>query len=129
MPRTEVEERNRQIVLEMFEKVLIPMDSSQVDRFIAPDYLQHSSLAEPGVEGLKRWLDHVRVETPDAWQEVKRSFADGDYVITHQHVVPRPGDLGFAVMDIFRLENGLIVEHWDVVQELTPNPPNPNSMF
>jgi len=129
MARTADEEQRRLFVIEMFEKVLMPMDSSQVDRFIAPDYIQHSSLAEPGVDGLKRWLDVVRVESPDAHQEIKRSFVDGDHVITHQHVVRWAGDRGVAVIDIFRIENGLIKEHWDVIQDVPEHPTNPNSMF
>ncbi len=50
-------------------------------------------------------------------------------MITHQHVIRWPGDTGFAVCDIFRIENGKIVEHWDVLQEISPTPVNPNSMF
>ena len=129
MARSEEEEQRRRFVVEMFEKVLMPMDSSQVDHFIAPDYVQHSSLAQPGVDGLKRWLDVVRVESPDARQEIKRSFVDGDHVITHQHVVRWRGDRGVAVIDIFRIEDGLIKEHWDVIQDVPENSPNPNSMF
>lgn len=129
MARTREEEQRRLFVIEMFEKVLMPLDSSQVDRFIAPNYVQHSSLAEPGVDGLKRWLDRMKIESPDARQEIKRSFVDGDHVVTHQHVVRWPGDRGVAVIDIFRIEDGLIVEHWDVIQDVPETTPNPNSMF
>jgi len=129
MARSPQEEANVQLVLDLFHKVLIPMDKTLVDTFIAEDYIQHSSLAEPGREALKRWLDFVRVESPQATQIIHRVFAEDDHVITHQHVIRWPGDQGFAVMDIFRIENGKIVEHWDVVQEITANPVNPNSMF
>ncbi len=129
MARTPTEEANVQLILDLFNKVLIPMDSSLVDQFIAPDYLQHSSLAEPGREALKRWLDFVRVESPQATQKIYRVFAEDDHVITHQHVVRWPGDTGFAVCDIFRNEDGKIVEHWDVLQEIPAAPVNPNSMF
>jgi len=129
MPRSAEEEARRQFVLEMYRNVLIAMDSSAVDRYIAPDYIQHSGLAEPGTAGLKAWLDHVKVESPDARQEIKRSFVDGDHVITHQHVVRWAGDRGVAVIDIFRIENGLIKEHWDVIQDVPEHPTNPNSMF
>src|SRR5512139_2952585 len=129
MARTAEEEQRRLFVIEMFEKVLMPLDSSQVDRFIAPNYVQHSSLAEPGIDGLKRWLDRMKIESPDARQDIKRSFVDGDHVVTHQHVVRWPGDRGVAVIDIFRIEDGLIVEHWDVIQDVPETTPNPNSMF
>jgi len=129
MARTPQEDANAQLVLDLFNKVLIPMDSSLVDDFIAADYLQHSSLAEPGRDALKRWLDFVRVESPQATQKIYRIFAEDDHVITHQHVIRWRGDTGFAVCDIFRIEDGKIVEHWDVLQEIPASPVNPNSMF
>lgn len=129
MPYTEDEKANLALCLGVYENVLIPMDSSRVDAYIAPDYIQHSSLAEPGVPALKAWLDTVRVASPDARQTIHRSFADGDHVIVHVHVVRWPGDPGLAVCDIFRCAGGKIVEHWDVIQELTDHPINPNSMF
>jgi predicted SnoaL-like aldol condensation-catalyzing enzyme len=129
MAYTEDEQTNLELCLGVYREVLIPMDSSRVDDFIAPDYIQHSSLAEPGVPALKKWLDMVRVESPDARQTIHRAFADKDHVIVHVHVVRWPGDPGLAVVDIFRCAGGKIVEHWDVIQELTENPINPNSMF
>lgn len=129
MARTDAEQANHDLVLEMYHKVLIAMDSSAVDRYIAPGYVQHSSLAEPTVEALKGFLDRVRTESPDATQTIHRSFVDGDHVITHTHVVRWPGDPGLAVVDIFRVEDGLIVEHWDVIQDVPEKPVNPNSMF
>jgi predicted SnoaL-like aldol condensation-catalyzing enzyme len=129
MARTPQEEANAQMILDLFNKVLIPMDKTLVDTFIAEDYLQHSSLAEPGRDALKRWLDFVRVESPEATQKIYRIFAEDDHVITHQHVMRWPGDSGFAVMDIFRIADGKVVEHWDVVQEISNAPVNPNSMF
>ena len=129
MTRTPQEEANVQLVRDLFDKVLIPMDKTLVDDFIAPDYLQHSSLAEPGREPLKAWLDFVRKETPQATQKIYRIFAEDDHVVTHQHVTRWPGDPGFAVCDIFRIADGKIVEHWDVLQEIPEKPVNPNSMF
>ena len=129
MPRTAQEQANHDLVTEMYQNVLIAMDSSAVDRYIALSYLQHSSLAEPGVAALKGFLDRVRAESPDARQTIHRSFVEGDHVIVHTHVERWPGDAGLAVVDIFRCEGGLIVEHWDVIQDVPENPVNPNSMF
>lgn len=129
MARTEAEQVNHDLVLEMYNKVLIAMDSSAVDRYIASGYVQHSSLAEPTVEALKAFLDRVRAQSPDARQTIHRSFVDGDHVITHCHVVRWANDPGLAVVDIFRVEDGMIVEHWDVIQEVPEKPVNPYSMF
>lgn len=129
MARGELEKANLAHVLDMYRDVLMALDSSAVDRYIAPDYIQHSSLAPPGVQALKDWLDARAEDSPDAVQTIHRSFADGDHVICHVHVVRWPGDPGFAVVDIFRLEDGMIVEHWDVLQEVPTDPVNPNSLF
>ncbi len=129
MAYTVEESANLKLVRDIYEQVLIPMDRTRVDDFIAPDYIQHSSLAEPGVAALKAWLDMVRVQSPEARQTVHRMFADGDHVTTHVHVVRWPGDPGLAVCDIFRCADGKVVEHWDVIQEIPEDPVNPNSMF
>jgi predicted SnoaL-like aldol condensation-catalyzing enzyme len=129
MARTVQEQANLDHVLAMYNKVLIALDSSRADDFIRPDYIQHSSLAEPGVQALKDWLDARRVDSPDAVQTIHRSFVDGDHVIVHVHVVRWPGDPGIAVVDIFRMEGGKIAEHWDVLQDVPNEPVNTNSMF
>ena len=105
------------------------MDPDKVDRYLPAHYIQHSSLAEPGLEPLKLFLAQVRNESPGARQTIHRAFVDGDHVIVHVQVERWPGDPGLAVVDIFRCENGEIVEHWDVVQEVPANPVNPNGMF
>ena len=129
MSRTALEQANLDLVLAMFAQVLNPMDSSAVDRFIAEDYIQHSQLAEPGREALKGFLDMIRQDTPEAVHDIKRAFVDGDHVVVHYHVRRWPEDTGWAVIDIFRVEDGLIAEHWDVMQDVTPGGPNPNSQF
>ncbi|WDF72111.1 nuclear transport factor 2 family protein [Novosphingobium sp. KACC 22771] len=129
MARSAQEEANLALVVEMYHKVLIAMDSRAVDDYIAPDYVQHSSLAEPGVAALKAFLDKVRAESPDARQTIHRTLVDGDMVAVHVHVERFPGDPGLAVVDIFRVADGMIAEHWDVLQEVPANPVNPHSMF
>jgi len=61
--------------------------------------------------------------------EFKRLVAEGDLVMVHSHLVRQPGDRGMAVMDIFRHQNGRIVEHWDVLQEVPESPANQYTMF
>lgn len=129
MARTPQEQANHDMVIAMYHDVLMALDSSRVDDYIRPDYIQHSSLAEPGVQALKDWLDARRADSPDAVQTIHRSFAEDDHVIVHVHVVRWPGDPGIAVVDIFRCEGGKIAEHWDVLQDMPTDPVNPNSMF
>jgi predicted SnoaL-like aldol condensation-catalyzing enzyme len=129
MPDTPQEAANRRLILDVYEQVLEPLDASRVDRFFAPDYIQHSPLAATGAAGLKSFLEWARVSSPHARHHVKRVFADGDYVIAHVHVVIHPGDRGNAVVDIFRIERGKVAEHWDVAQEIPARSANDNSMF
>ena len=124
-----VEEANRRLVANMYERVLKPLDSSRVDEFFARDYVQHNPLAATGAQGLKDFLDWARARAPAAEHRVKRMFVDGDYVIAHVHVIIIPGDLGNAVVDIFRVAQGRIAEHWDVAQEVPTQSANTNGMF
>ena len=129
MSRTAEEQANLDLVLRLFAEVLNPMDSAAVDRFIGPDYIQHNQGVEPGREPLKAFLDMIRKETPEAVHDVKRAFVDGDHVTVHYHVRRWPGDLGWAVIDIFRVEDGKIAEHWDVMQDVIEGGPNPIGPF
>lgn len=129
MARTAEEQANVDRVVAMYHEVLIAMNPDAVEKHLPPHYIQHSALAPPGLQPLKDFLAHVRVESPDATQTIKRVFAEDDHVILHVHVVRWPGDPGLAVVDMFRCENGEIVEHWDVIQEVPKDPVNSNSMF
>jgi len=126
---TAQEQANLTLVEAMYHDVLKPLDSTHVDRYIAPDYVQHSPLADNGPQPLKDFLDFIKGESPNAVHNVKRLFADGDHVIAHTHVIRYPGDAGLAVVDIYRIENNLIAEHWDVIQEIDPAVANAASMF
>ena len=122
-------ERHRRLVMDVYEKVLKPLDESRVDEFFRPDYIQHNPMARTGAEGLKAFLKWAKSVSPSAEHHVKRLFVDGHFVIAHVHVIVQPGDLGSAVVDIFRIENGMIAEHWDVAQQLTRHSHNENGMF
>ena len=129
MSRTPQEKANHDLVIAMYMHVLIAMNPDKVDTYLSPDYIQHTSLAAPGLDALKAFLAKVRVESPDAVQTIHRSMVDGDLVMVHVHVVRWPGDPGLAVVDIFRCADGMIVEHWDVLQEVPVDSRNSNGMF
>ena len=71
----------------------------------------------------------MREKFPNAHSEIKRVFVDGDYVILHVHAVREPGSRGIAIVDIFRLTDGKITEHWDVHEDILPKAANANGMF
>jgi len=86
-------------------------------------------LAPDGPEGFKRLVALLKEKFPTSRNEIKRVIAEGDLVVLHVHSVREPGQRGRAVVDIFRVENGKIVEHWDVLQDVPEKAANDNTMF
>ncbi|MBR1127232.1 nuclear transport factor 2 family protein [Bradyrhizobium iriomotense] len=123
------EEANRTAVLAFYEKGLNQKDADAAIAYIGNRYVQHNPNAADGPDGFRKFIGFLREKFPNSNSEIKRSFVDGDYVILHVHSVREPGTRGRAIVDIFKLENGKIVEHWDVVQEIPENPANGNTMF
>ncbi len=122
-------EANKKAVVEFYDLAINKKDFEAASKFLGPRYVQHNPRAADGPEGLKAFLAFLREKFPDYHSEIKRVFADGDYVIVHVHNVPTPGSRGNAIIDIFKLENGKVVEHWDVRQEIPEQSANSNTMF
>jgi predicted SnoaL-like aldol condensation-catalyzing enzyme len=122
-------EANKKVVLDFYEKGLNQKDFDAAAKHFGLRYIQHNPGAPDGVEGFKVFIAQRKEKFPNARSEIKRAFAEGDYVILHVHGVREPGERGVAIVDIFRLENGKIVEHWDVVQPIPEKPANNNGMF
>ncbi|HXD14416.1 MAG TPA: nuclear transport factor 2 family protein [Xanthobacteraceae bacterium] len=122
-------EENKKAVTAFYDAAINQKDFEAAAKFIGPRYVQHNPRAADGPEGLKAFLGVLREKFPDYHSEIKRVFADGDYVILHVHNVPMPGARGAAIVDIFKLEGGKIVEHWDVRQEIPEQSANSNTMF
>ncbi|MET3909516.1 putative SnoaL-like aldol condensation-catalyzing enzyme [Bradyrhizobium sp. S3.3.6] len=123
------EEANRKAVLAFYEKGLNQKDVDAALTYVGDRYTQHNPNAADGPEGFRKFIGFLREKFPNSHSEIKRSFVDGDYVILHVHAVREPGTKGNAIVDIFKLDNGKIVEHWDVVQPIPENPANNNTMF
>jgi predicted SnoaL-like aldol condensation-catalyzing enzyme len=122
-------ETNKKIVIDFYEKALNQKDFDAAAKHFGPRYIQHNPGAPDGIDGFKAFIAMRKEKFPNARSEIKRAFADGDYVILHIHSMREPGERGAAVIDIFRLENGKIVEHWDVVQPVPEKAANNNGMF
>ena len=122
-------EENKKAVVEFYDLAINKKDFEAASKFIGSRYVQHNPRAADGPEGLKAFLAFLREKFPDYHSEIKRVFADGDYVIVQVHNVPTPGSRGNAIIDIFKLENGKVVEHWDVRQEIPEQSANTNTMF
>lgn len=123
------EEMNKKNVVEFYEKAINQKDFDGASKYIGSRYTQHNPLAADGPEGLKAFLQFAKEKLPGYHADIRRVLADGDYVILHVHTTRDPQDRGSAVMDIFKLENGKVVEHWDVVQPIPEKAANSNGMF
>jgi predicted SnoaL-like aldol condensation-catalyzing enzyme len=122
-------EENKKTVAAFYDAALNQKDFDAASKYLGDRYTQHNPTAADGPEGLKAFLAFLRDKFPNNHSEIKRIFADGDYVIVHVHAVREPGTRGNAIVDIFKLENGKVVEHWDVVQPIPEKPANNNGMF
>jgi predicted SnoaL-like aldol condensation-catalyzing enzyme len=122
-------EANKKAVVEFYEAGLNKKDFEAASKYFGPKYIQHNPGAQDGIEGFKAFLAFLRDKFPSSHSEIKKVFAEGDYVILHVHAVREPGTRGRAIVDIFRLENGKIVEHWDVAQDIPEKMPHNNGMF
>ena len=123
------QEQNKKAVMEFYDKAINQKDFEAASKYFGSRYTQHNPNAADGPEGLKAFLQFLKEKFPGSRSEIKRVFADGDYVILHVHAVREPGTRGSAIIDIFKLENGKIVEHWDVVQPISEKAANTNGMF
>jgi predicted SnoaL-like aldol condensation-catalyzing enzyme len=121
-------EENKRIAREWHELALHKPEEA-VAKYIGPNYRQHNPGSADGPESLIQTMKWFTQNFPELRMEVKRIIAEGDLVVLHSHLIMKPGDRGSAVVEMFRLENGRIVEHWDVAQEVPEKSANNNTMF
>jgi predicted SnoaL-like aldol condensation-catalyzing enzyme len=99
------------------------------EKYSVPDYIQHNPYAATGAQAAIDFLGPYLEQNPEASTDIKRVIAEGDLVAIHNNPKANPNDRGRAVVDIFRIENGRAVEHWDVVQDIPEKSANDNTMF
>jgi predicted SnoaL-like aldol condensation-catalyzing enzyme len=119
---------NKKLVVDFYRTVFIEKRVVEgFERFVAPEYIQHNPLLATGREPAVKFLS-TRV-TRESVTDIKRVVAEGDLVVLHVHSRTNLSDRGRAVIDIFRVANGKIVEHWDVIQAVPDKSANTNTMF
>jgi predicted SnoaL-like aldol condensation-catalyzing enzyme len=122
-------EANKRTVLEFYHKALNGSDVEAAASYFGPHYIQHNPAIADGIDGFFKFVRQLRQNFPQVRGDIKRVFADGDFVILHVHARRTPEELGLAIIDIFRLEKGKIVEHWDVRQPMPESAAHGNGMF
>ena len=119
------EERNRQLVLRLFHT----SDPQAMIGLMADDYKQHNPTIRDGKAGATEFFTEMFKKYPNSTVKVVHVAADGDLVWVHGHMIRYPNDPGVALVDIFRVKNGKLVEHWDIMQPVPETSANSNSMF
>jgi predicted SnoaL-like aldol condensation-catalyzing enzyme len=100
-----------------------------VAKYIGSRYVQHNPQAPDGPDAFVQFVKGFAEQFPQLHVEVKRVIGEGDLVMTHSLLTTSPEDRGTAAADIFRLEDGKVVEHWDVLQPIPETAANDNTMF
>jgi len=98
-------------------------------KFTGDGFRHHNPYFEGSAEALLAAMEENARQNPSKTLEVKRTIAEGEFVVIHSHVRQKPDDLGAAVVHIFRFEAGRIVELWDLGQPVPEDSPNENGMF
>lgn len=97
--------------------------------YAGPDYRQHNPECADGPEGFVAFVTGFRQRFPQFRLQVRRAVAEGDLVVLHCFAQVAPDHRGTVTADIFRFEQGRIVEHWDVVQHIPEQAANANGMI
>jgi predicted SnoaL-like aldol condensation-catalyzing enzyme len=109
-----VEAKNKALVLEAFDKLFNQRDYAAAERFWSPDYVQHSAHIAPGRDGLFNLTKSI---PPTLKYEPGTIVAEGDIVIVHGRFSGFGQLVNWIAADILRIKDGILVEHWDVIQD------------
>jgi len=107
-------EQNKAVVLEAFDTLFNKRDYAAAERFWSPDYIQHSAHIEPGREGL---FNLIKSLPPTLKYEPGLIIGQGDFVIVHGRFSGFGAMVNWIAADIVRIQDGILVEHWDVIQD------------
>lgn len=100
-----------------------------VKEYVGDKYIQHNPQVGDGADAFIAFVQAFRGQFPKMHLEVKRTITQDDTVVTHSHLVLKPGEPGVAIADFFRFKGDKLVEHWDVIQNIPDDAANSNSMF
>ncbi|WP_331766738.1 ester cyclase [Embleya sp. NBC_00896] len=122
--------RNKQIAQGFFDLAFndkLPVEA--VAKYVGSTYIQHNPQAPDGSEAFIRFVTEFGTEFPELSMDFMRVLAEDDLVVLHSLMRTSPDDRGTALVDIVRIRDGRIVEHWDVIQPIPETSANDNTMF
>ncbi|WP_413532118.1 ester cyclase [Empedobacter brevis] len=121
-------ESNKKVVLDFYQQMFGDKDLTAVDKYIATEYIQHNPEVADGAAAFKKAAESWFKGAPKTKIDVQHIAAEGDLVFLHVKDINPDGSLK-SVIDIFRLKDGKIVEHWDVQQDVPKEAANEHPMF
>jgi predicted SnoaL-like aldol condensation-catalyzing enzyme len=123
-------EQNKQTVVAYLHEALNAKQPAEaVAKHVGPRYIQHNPQAPDGPDAFIAFVQGFTQQFPELHIDIRRVVGEGDLVVTHSLLTTGPADRGTAVVDIFKLENHKIIEHWDVLQPVPDSAANDNTMF
>ncbi|PEC81730.1 pyruvate kinase [Bacillus cereus] len=122
-------EKNKKMVVDFYNEVFNKHNIDIIPKYVSEDYKQHNPFVAYGRKAFMDFFKEDFVKNPNSSAEMKRVVAEGDTVALHVHSRTNSQDKGVAIVDIFRIKDGKIVEHWDVIQEIPNEAANNNTMF
>ena len=126
----QVTAQNKKIAVDFFNMVFQDRKPQQAfDTYSTPEYIQHNELASDGAAPAIKFLNEWFEKNPRASIEIKRVIAEGNLVAIHHHMRKSPEDPGAAAVDMYRVENGKVMEHWDVFQNMPAKSENAHPKF
>ena len=117
------------VVLAFYQKMIGDKDPDAARQFMGEHYVQHSAYARDGFEGVAEFARSFKRDFPNHRYEVKKVIAEGDFVVLHLHGINGMSPHGEQVVDMFRVKDGKVCEHWDVIQPIPGDSSNPNGTF
>lgn len=123
-------EHNKRIVREYYELAFNDKQPAEaVARYVGSEYIQHNPQAPDGADAFVAFVTGFAAQFPDLHVDIRRIVADGDIVVTHGLITTSADDPGTVAADFFRVRDGKIVEHWDVLQPYPESSANDHPMF
>jgi predicted SnoaL-like aldol condensation-catalyzing enzyme len=120
----------KEVVTRFITKLYLDKQAREAfETWVEPGYIQHNPLAKTGRDAAIAFLEPFFQSHPDASYSIKRIIADGNLVAVHSHAKFSADDRGLAIVDILRVANCKIAEHWDVAQPVPEKSANTNGMF
>jgi predicted SnoaL-like aldol condensation-catalyzing enzyme len=130
MTMRSVPDGNKRLVTEFYELAINQQKPAEAARkYIELPYRQHNPEVPDGPDGFVQFISGMQKKHPKMIVVISKALADDDLVALHVHLTREPNDPGLAVAEFFRLKNGKIIEHWDVLQPVPEKTASGNSMF